>query len=75
VRDFIEVYLNFMPECIFGKLFQPWPTFNVADSMILIGASLLVIQLFRDPDLGEKKADRESEDDHSPGQVVEEEQQ
>lgn len=55
VRDFIEVYLNFMPEKIFGRLFQPWPTFNVADSMILIGACLLVIQLFLDPELGKKQ--------------------
>jgi len=55
VRDFIEVYLLFMPRSIFKNLFDPWPTFNVADSMILIGAVLLVLQLFRDPELGGKK--------------------
>jgi len=55
VRDFIEVYLHFMPEKIFGRLFLPWPTFNVADSMILIGACFLVIQLFRDSELGMKQ--------------------
>ncbi len=48
VRDFIEVRLLFMPKSIFGTLFDPWPTFNVADSLILIGAGLLVIQLFFD---------------------------
>jgi signal peptidase II len=49
VRDFIEARLLFMPTSIFGRMFDPWPTFNVADSMILIGAVLLVIQLFRNP--------------------------
>lgn len=48
VRDFIEVKLLFMPKSIFGNLFDPWPTFNVADSLILIGAGLLVIQLIFD---------------------------
>jgi signal peptidase II len=55
VRDFLEFYLLFMPKSIFKNLFDPWPTFNVADSLILIGAALLVLQLFRDPELGGKK--------------------
>jgi lipoprotein signal peptidase len=56
VRDFIEVKLLFMPQGVFGRLFDPWPTFNVADSMILIGAILLVIQVFRDPDGKQRSA-------------------
>ena len=52
VRDFIEVKLHFMPKSIFHNLFDPWPTFNVADSLILIGAFLLVIFLFKNPDAG-----------------------
>jgi len=55
VRDFLEFYLGFMPKSIFKNLFDPWPTFNVADSMILIGAALLVLQLFRDGEMGGKK--------------------
>ncbi|MBN2491730.1 MAG: signal peptidase II [Planctomycetes bacterium] len=49
VRDFIEVRLLFMPRSLFGQLFDPWPTFNVADSLILVGAVLLVIQLLWSP--------------------------
>ena len=36
VRDFIHVDLGFWP-------FHPWPDFNAADSMILIGVLLLVL--------------------------------
>lgn len=40
VRDFIHVDLGFPP-------FNPWPTFNVADSGICIGFAILVLLSFR----------------------------
>ena len=39
VIDFIDVSLSFIPL----KIFNPWPTFNIADSAIFIGAILLII--------------------------------
>ena len=39
VIDFIDVSLSFLP----WRLFNPWPTFNIADSAIFIGAILLII--------------------------------
>lgn len=39
VIDFIDVSLPFLP----WKLFNPWPTFNIADSAITIGAMVLII--------------------------------
>lgn len=41
VTDFIEIYLHFLP----GRIFNPWPTFNVADSAITIGAILLLLDV------------------------------
>ncbi|MGD2019434.1 MAG: signal peptidase II [Thiohalocapsa sp.] len=40
VVDFIQVYLPVIPLA----LFNPWPSFNVADSAISIGVVLLVIE-------------------------------
>ncbi|MBN1765617.1 MAG: signal peptidase II [Sedimentisphaerales bacterium] len=40
VIDFIEVNLHFNP-------FNPWPTFNLADTFLTIGAVLFVISLIR----------------------------
>ncbi len=42
VRDFIHVDLGFPP-------FDPWPTFNLADSSICLGFALLVLLSFRKP--------------------------
>lgn len=42
VRDFIHVDLGFPP-------FNPWPTFNIADSGICIGFAMLVLISFRQP--------------------------
>ena len=39
VIDFIDVSLSFLP----WQIFNPWPTFNVADSAITIGISMLMI--------------------------------
>ena len=39
VIDFIDVSLSFLP----WRIFNPWPTFNIADSAIFIGAILLII--------------------------------
>jgi signal peptidase II len=39
VIDFIDVSLAFLP----WRIFNPWPTFNIADSSIFIGAVLLII--------------------------------
>ncbi len=44
VTDFLEVSLPFIPL----HIFNPWPTFNVADAAITIGAVLIVFDvLFR----------------------------
>ena len=42
VRDFIHVDLGFPP-------FDPWPTFNIADSAICIGFALLLLLTLRKP--------------------------
>jgi signal peptidase II len=39
VVDFIDVSLSFLP----WRIFNPWPAFNVADSAITIGATMLII--------------------------------
>ena len=38
VTDFIEVWLRFLP----FPLFNPWPTFNLADAAVTIGAVCLL---------------------------------
>lgn len=38
VTDFLEVWVRFLPL----PLFNPWPTFNVADAGVTIGALLLL---------------------------------
>lgn len=44
VTDFLEVWLRFLP----WHIFHPWPTFNVADSAVTVGALLIVFDvLFR----------------------------
>jgi signal peptidase II len=43
VVDFIQIYLPFIPLA----LFNPWPSFNVADSAISIGVVLLVVESLR----------------------------
>jgi signal peptidase II len=44
VTDFLQVWLKFLP----WHIFNPWPTFNVADSAVTIGAILIVFDvLFR----------------------------
>ena len=39
VIDFIDISLPFLP----WKIFNPWPTFNIADSAISVGAVMLII--------------------------------
>ena len=39
VVDFIDISLSFLP----WRLFNPWPAFNIADSAIFIGATMLII--------------------------------
>jgi len=41
VTDFLQVWLKFLP----WHIFNPWPTFNVADSAVTIGAILIVIDV------------------------------
>jgi signal peptidase II len=43
VVDFIQVYLPFIPLA----LFNPWPSFNIADSAISIGVAVLLVETFR----------------------------
>jgi signal peptidase II len=47
VVDFVQVYLPFIPL----PLFNPWPAFNLADSAISVGVTLLVVHTIvaRDP--------------------------
>ncbi len=39
VIDFIDISIIFLP----WRIFNPWPTFNIADSAITIGAIMLII--------------------------------
>ena len=41
VTDFIQVYVKFIPL----PILNPWPTFNVADSAVTIGAMLIVFDI------------------------------
>lgn len=41
VTDFLQVWLRFLP----WHIFNPWPTFNVADSAVTVGAILLVVDV------------------------------
>lgn len=41
VTDFLQVWLRFLP----WHIFNPWPTFNVADSAVTIGAVLLILDV------------------------------
>ena len=41
VVDFLEFYVKPIP----WRLFNPWPVFNLADSAIVIGAGLLVLEI------------------------------
>jgi signal peptidase II len=41
VTDFLQVWLKFLP----WHIFNPWPTFNVADSAVTIGAILIVFDV------------------------------
>jgi len=43
VVDFIQIYLPFIPL----RLFNPWPAFNVADSAISIGVTILLVTSLR----------------------------
>jgi len=43
VVDFIQVYLPFIPL----EIFNPWPSFNIADSAITVGVVLLLIATLR----------------------------
>ncbi len=52
VTDFIDFYYK-ADECIYFFFYIPnsgchWPTFNIADILITIGAGLLLIQIFKD---------------------------
>ncbi len=51
VTDFLEVSLRFIPL----HIFNPWPTFNVADAAVTIGAILIIFDvLFRQPKRAKK---------------------
>jgi signal peptidase II len=41
VTDFLQVWLRFLP----WHIFNPWPTFNVADSAVTVGAILIVVDV------------------------------
>jgi signal peptidase II len=41
VTDFLQVWLNFLP----WRIFHPWPTFNIADAAVTIGAIFIVFDV------------------------------
>lgn len=41
VTDFLQVWLRFLP----WHIFNPWPTFNVADSAVTVGAILIIFDV------------------------------
>jgi len=41
VTDFLQVYVKFIP----WHVLNPWPTFNVADSAVTVGAVLIVFDV------------------------------
>jgi signal peptidase II len=41
VTDFVQVYVRFIP----WHVLNPWPTFNVADSAVTVGAMLIVFDV------------------------------
>ena len=41
VTDFLQVWLKFLP----WHLFNPWPTFNLADSAVTVGAILILLDV------------------------------
>ena len=41
VTDFLQVYVKFIP----GHVLNPWPTFNVADSAVTVGAVLIILDV------------------------------
>jgi signal peptidase II len=43
VVDFLQFYLPFLP----WHIFNPWPTFNIADSAICIGIGLMALELLK----------------------------
>lgn len=43
VTDFLEVWVRFLHFAIFN----PWPTFNLADAAVTLGAILLIFDVFR----------------------------
>jgi signal peptidase II len=45
VTDFLEVWVRFLP----FSLFNPWPTFNIADAGVTIGALLLLYDVIFHP--------------------------
>lgn len=45
VTDFLQVWLRFLH----FSLFNPWPTFNLADAAVTIGAIFLILDVFFHP--------------------------
>ena len=56
VRDWIHFRLQGVP------MFDPWPNFNVADSLLVTGAVMLFVFAIFVPDPGSKKIPGESDD-------------
>ncbi|MEM6687985.1 MAG: signal peptidase II, partial [Planctomycetota bacterium] len=57
VRDFILFRLEGMP------FFDPWPNFNIADSLLVVGAVMLMVQSLFFPQPGESTMDEDAIDE------------
>ncbi|MCG8649774.1 MAG: signal peptidase II [Pirellulales bacterium] len=60
VRDWILVRFEGVP------LFDPWPNFNIADSLLVVGACMLLIQSFFPVESGKDSAQADPASDSEP---------
>ena len=64
VRDWIHFRLSGIP------LFDPWPNFNIADSLLVVGVGIMLVQSFLAPTESqpEKESDTETGESSAPAE-------